>query len=97
MDIFVYSWEESVKWAIGNYDSEDIGYDLYQRTKLYQALKHSSPEQIAPFAERIEKADNYYRDHTVESSIPYESYIDERLDRKVYWWLFRSPKTGPEK
>ncbi len=97
LEIFVDSWEEAVKWAIGNYDSADIEYDLYQRTTLYQVLRHASPEQIAPFAERIEKADNYYKEHTVEDNTPYESYIDEKLDRKVHWWLFRSPKIEPGK
>ncbi len=97
LEIFVDSWEEAVKWAIGNYDSADIDYDLYQRTELYQAMKHVSPEQIAPYAERIEKADNYYKEHTVENSIPHDSYIDEDPDRKVHWWLFRSPKIEPGK
>ena len=94
MEIFVESWEEAVKWAIGNYDSADRGYDLYQRTQLYKVMKFASPEQIAPFAERIGKADSFYKEHTVEDNHPHESFIDEEPDKEVHWWLFRSSRNS---
>lgn len=94
LELFVGSWEEAVKWAVHPVSEVDIDYyhDLYQRTELYLVLQHAFEEQIEPYRERIEKADNLFKDHTIEDKIPCPSYINEEPDIEKHWWLFRVPK-----
>ena len=87
---FVDAWEEALVW-IERGDSEEYDWNLWQRSELYEVLRHATDEQIEPYRERIEKADEKFRSITREAEDSYGYLIDnnETIDRHVHWWLFR--------
>ncbi|HRV44947.1 MAG TPA: hypothetical protein P5208_06545 [Smithellaceae bacterium] len=87
---FVEAWEEALVW-IEKGDAEEYDWDLWQRSTLYEVLRFATAEQIEPYRERIEKADEKFRSmtHEVENSYGYLLDKNETINRQTHWWLFR--------
>lgn len=47
--------------------SEEYYCDLFQRTVLYLALQQASPEQVAQYSVRIDRADQIFKENTIET------------------------------
>lgn len=92
---FVEAWEEALVW-IERGDSEEYDWNLYQRIELYEVLRYATAEQIKPYRERIEKADEKFRSITYEAGKSYGHLLDDKetINRHIHWWLFRLPKHG---
>jgi len=90
---FVESWEEALVW-IERGDSEEYDWTLWQRSKLYEVLSQATDEQIEPYRERIEKADEKFRSMTYEVGESYGYLLDDKetINRQTHWWLFRRVK-----
>jgi hypothetical protein len=87
---FIEEWEEAIYWIeIG--DVEEYDWDLWKRSVLYEVLRYATDEQIEPYRERIEKADEKFRSITREVENPYGYLVDknETINKAVHWWLFR--------
>jgi hypothetical protein len=98
LESFVKDWEKRVEWIRGEYRevSEEYYFDIWRRSMLFLALEHASPEQIAPYRERLKSADEILKKSTIEDNSPCDIYPDEieNPNRETHWWLYRLPKNG---
>lgn len=88
LEPYVALWEQSAEYIeIYSLCSEEYDHDIWMRSELYKVLEHASPEQIAPFAQRIEEADLRFK----KASSPIDSPINhiDNPDKDIHWWLFR--------
>lgn len=91
----VSEWEMRVKYIeeakttdIGY--SEEYDYDLWSRSELYREMQHAPDEELRKFSDRIDQADQRFKNATVEYSLP-NNHVDNP-DKEIHWWLFRVNK-----
>lgn len=94
LEPYVEDWEEAVKWI--ERDTSEYDWDLWQRISLYEILRHATAENIEPYRDRIEKADEKFRSITHEVAKPITTLFDDKeiINRNTHWWLFRIPNHG---
>lgn len=95
LEPYVAEWEDAIKW-IERGDAEEYDWHLWQRSELYDVLRHASVKQIEPYLLRIEKADEHFISITRETEEPFDRLIDttEIIIKEKHWWLFRIPING---
>ncbi|MBN1830184.1 MAG: hypothetical protein JW884_13720 [Deltaproteobacteria bacterium] len=95
LEPYVSHWEESVKYieemSVDDIAfSEEYDHDLSARFELYNVLKYASEEEIGRYRNRIDKADQAFKECTVESNFSNKHIKDP--DKLKYWWLIRRKK-----
>jgi len=93
LEPFIEAWEEALVW-IERGDSEEYDWDLWRRSALYEVLRRATDEQITPYRDRIEKADEKFKSITYEVEKSYGFLLDDKepVNRQTHWWLFRQRK-----
>ena len=88
----IEDWEESLRWIARGPDYEEYDYDLSKREYLDDAIRETGDKPLpAELAERIARADHYFRELTKESDECVWS-DPHKFDRERYWYYYRWPR-----